>query len=406
MAENQEKKFQTKNQHYVPQFYMRNFSNDGIHINLYNIKNDKTVLGFPCIKKQCSEDYFYGDDGSLEKVFGVLETQFALLFGQMNANDVNDEKNIERINKLLKEENIGVLLLFAALQKVRTKDGKEGTEKAIKALLRTCMEMEGHSYGEDLWNAVQISGLHKLLIVSAISAVNAMLDLECCFFSNESLNDFIFSDAPIVFQNPLCEEYGYRGVGFASKGLIVLFPLSSKYYCCFYDKAVYSFSKKIIPLKSPSDIFQLNLLQLCSAKEQVFFQNKTFDINALVAKYRALNKKFDVQTELLSIEGTSNKMFHAAEKMIKNGFKISAFKIKRDALKCAFENKNNESYFSSVRDSMWIYILEEFDKAVKSGKYTIGELRKFYDENEKKFRLKNKTAICNRINVVYKKQIV
>ena len=55
---------------------------------------------------------------------------------------------------------------------------------------------------------------------------------------------------------------------------------------------------------------------------------------------------------------------------------------------------------------MWIYILEEFDKAVKSGKYTIGELRKFYDENEKKFRLKNKTAICNRINVVYKKQIV
>lgn len=74
-----QKKSETKNQHYVPQFYLRNFSEDGHGIRTFNLSSGK-LIPHAKLKCQCSKDYFYGEDGVLESALGGLETAFSTTF--------------------------------------------------------------------------------------------------------------------------------------------------------------------------------------------------------------------------------------------------------------------------------------------------------------------------------------
>src|SRR5580698_8291171 len=67
-----------KNQHFVPRCYLRQFApgrSDKI-INLYNIERDRFIEGAP-IKSQCSGDYFYGKDPTLEEGIQMVEGAYS-----------------------------------------------------------------------------------------------------------------------------------------------------------------------------------------------------------------------------------------------------------------------------------------------------------------------------------------
>jgi hypothetical protein len=64
-----------KNQHYIPQFYLRNFSRDKKQIAFHNIKSDKTYLS--PIASTCQEKYFYGKDSGFEEYLSTLELRQA-----------------------------------------------------------------------------------------------------------------------------------------------------------------------------------------------------------------------------------------------------------------------------------------------------------------------------------------
>src|SRR5438876_10003335 len=57
--------------HFVPQFYLRNFSSDGRRINLFNFKLGRAVMG-TSIKHQRSKHNFYGFAPDPEKALGEL----------------------------------------------------------------------------------------------------------------------------------------------------------------------------------------------------------------------------------------------------------------------------------------------------------------------------------------------
>ena len=69
-----DKKAETKNQHYVPQFYQRMFSGDVNHktIGAYIISSRKYIPAAP-IKNQSSGDYFYSDNQKIEDALGKME---------------------------------------------------------------------------------------------------------------------------------------------------------------------------------------------------------------------------------------------------------------------------------------------------------------------------------------------
>lgn len=76
MIENNENDNQlTIKQHYVPRFYMRNFSTikgvgkkEKVLISFYQFDGDLFKENVP-IKSICYRNYFYGEDGEVEKNF-------------------------------------------------------------------------------------------------------------------------------------------------------------------------------------------------------------------------------------------------------------------------------------------------------------------------------------------------
>lgn len=62
-----------KNQHFVPRFYLKNFSNDKKKnfIGLFNIDSEVHIENAK-LKTQASRDYFYGKDGKVEDLFGII----------------------------------------------------------------------------------------------------------------------------------------------------------------------------------------------------------------------------------------------------------------------------------------------------------------------------------------------
>ena len=67
-----QKKAQKKRQHYVPQFYLRNFSKDEHYIYIYNLKSGKIEEG--PISRTCEKKYFYGKDDEFENILERIET--------------------------------------------------------------------------------------------------------------------------------------------------------------------------------------------------------------------------------------------------------------------------------------------------------------------------------------------
>jgi hypothetical protein len=68
----------TKNQHYVPQFHLRQWSSDGKLISLYNKYNKKFVDNKAAIKNMASRDYLYDKNGELENLFCKIESKLSL----------------------------------------------------------------------------------------------------------------------------------------------------------------------------------------------------------------------------------------------------------------------------------------------------------------------------------------
>jgi hypothetical protein len=64
-----------KRQHFVPQFYLRNFSSDASRktIHIFNISREISIFGAN-LRSQCYKDYFYGRLADFEKGLGLLES--------------------------------------------------------------------------------------------------------------------------------------------------------------------------------------------------------------------------------------------------------------------------------------------------------------------------------------------
>ncbi len=92
-----------KNQHYVPQCYLKKFSTSSeskAAICLYNLDRKKLIKNAP-IKNQCSKNYFYGEDLVIEKALQEIEGIFSEIV-----------RNLESKNHVLLDEEKTFLKIF------------------------------------------------------------------------------------------------------------------------------------------------------------------------------------------------------------------------------------------------------------------------------------------------------
>lgn len=256
-----------KNQHYVPKFLLKLFSNSEnlktVHI--YNRKRD-VIIPNGSIKDQCKRDYIYGKDLSIENAFMKLEGTIASLFSRIFSN-TNELKNLSP------EEDIN-LREFILFQQVRTVGAKNETDIMVNDFVQRILQYDpylskhSHKFNITFSNPV----IENLKI--AVDTFKYILDLEIAILDAD-LQEFAISDNPAFTINPFLNlrNWSGSGLGIGSVGIIFILPIHPKYCICLYDPMIYKLSKKNYHKLTEADVNKINTLVLYYSSNNVYFKS-------------------------------------------------------------------------------------------------------------------------------------
>lgn len=257
-----------REQHFVPQFYLRYFSKDGKRISLFNFKQNKIITDVS-IKQQCSRHNFYNFAPKLEEAFAALEGETAkILRGIKAANTVPAQGTGEFLS----------LISFIIFQKHRTVGMGYKNDVMTDYLAKLCMEGAPELSHIDL-DSIEVKNAYSVALPLSIvgDMIPSVTDLHMHLLINRTPLEFITSDDPVVLHNQYCEEINYRGVnGWACRGLQVFWPISPTELILLYDPKVYKVGdshkrKYTTNILSEDDIAKLNSLQILNAQNNVYF---------------------------------------------------------------------------------------------------------------------------------------
>lgn len=280
-----------KNQHYLPKFYFRLFSEKGV-VEVYDLK-DKVIHPGSC-RGLCAEEWFYSRDSIIEKNFSALEAVFSrILHKIMDNKDTN----------ALTDKEYSCLLLFLVFQNARTAKGRELSNDLSNFLFQeSSKELLRRNIGKKPWITEEFIRTHPMPTISgpshAISLMHALnssavliSDLKPVILVNNTGRDFIFSDSPVVLYNSFFNnKAGTGSTGLQAPGLQIFCPLNSKIMLMLYDSKFYNFknfSSDIVKITLDADIDALNALQFFNCREWIFFINKT-QSTAIATQYSLL----------------------------------------------------------------------------------------------------------------------
>jgi len=250
-----------KNQHYVPQSYLRQFSHEGsiASICLFNLDRSKLINNAP-IKSQCSKNYFYGEDLVLEKALQPIEGQYSALV-----------KKISLLNHIPDMDDCEFLLDFWLLQYMRTEAASKRTVEITEGLIDLA---EATDYKMKLDEAVQ----QAMTIFAEIRGI--VKDMKVVFFKNKTKVDFYTSDDPAVLTNRwhlLDERAKGHSFGLNSAGNLLILPLTPKIVMLAFDSDVYSLQNKNkwVEVKDKNDIDAINSLQFINCRSNIYTRSES-----------------------------------------------------------------------------------------------------------------------------------
>jgi len=259
-----------KNQHYVPEFYFRLYSDDGKNIWMYNVTEER-YMNVP-IKTQCQEDYFYGKNPELEKHFSVGETQFNSLLTRV----VQDSSLAN-----LSEDDMRDLRAFVTFQRGRTQAAKMQAEEMSDTLAKQILKFHIAAdpslplKEEDLetFRIVDDGAYMEVLLHHLLSPI-LIHDLEIALLLNETDQEFVFGCSPVIVHKQWHRQIktDSGGSGFQSPGLQIFCPISPRHCLLFFDKEKYEMMSKTRPFRifSKRDVQSINDLQHFSTIDNIY----------------------------------------------------------------------------------------------------------------------------------------
>lgn len=260
-------KNENRRQHYVPKFYLRNFSKNSKSVGLYRFKESKMIID-GSINDNLWKEYFYGDDAIVENELAKYEKKW---------NDI--------ISTIIKTESISDtdsdqiwLRYFMLISSARTLKRGNQLNNDYTALIKKILEVEDPEFYERVMNAGErgLSVKFKYPTLKFMDIAQRFLplviDLNVDLLINRSHIDYVTSDNPVVFCNQLFQEKNLsRGFGWGEYGIQFIVPVSPKIAICMYDGEVYDIKEKF--LNSSSIINKLNELFLDNSDDVLVFAN-------------------------------------------------------------------------------------------------------------------------------------
>jgi hypothetical protein len=317
---------QGREHHFVPQFYLRAFSNDGRSINCFNFALDRLIRR-ASIKHQCSRHNFHAFLPGLETLLGELEGQAAEVLRWM--------RTTRKVPNAESREWVW-LRRFMVFQKMRTtKAARMNT--AMREFLREQMPDDAPEVDWDKTPPV------ALPLRLANQMVSFTTDLRMHLLCNETAVEYVTSDDPVIAHNQYCEGIDYRGVnGWNCSGLQILLPISPQDLLLMFDPAVYKVGQShrgvdATMITDVNEVEQLNAFQIMSAENNVYFADGKGDGRAamqckLLSRRRPTGRWKFVETEPLpNRRGGSTALLHSFEPLLPARLQIGAVSIRKKA---------------------------------------------------------------------------
>lgn len=363
-----------KKQHYIPRFYLKNFSLDNLkkEIRIFNINSSKFIPS-GSLKNQAYGDYFYGRDLKIENALEVLEGLWAQVI-----------KSIITTHSIpsIESQEYHTLLTFILSLEARTPSKvdqlNEFSDKLVKAAISKDSSSAPHLND---FNAV-MTNPSKVALENALLALPLALDLGLKIAINRTQEPFITSDHPVVLYNQFLEprkKYG-SNTGLACKGLEIFIPISPRHLLVFFDIDVYKVGcRKNIPINidSIADVKKLNSLQCINAKENLYFNNEISEVqirqvmNCSVRLRRKTKANVD---EFVGIKADTEEkvLLHMYGSDVRCSLFLSFIHILKNA-----KNYTLGDRVYHVRNITICHLHKQFSKQVNRGRYRVTEFSKF-----------------------------
>lgn len=252
--------------HFVPRFYLHAFKSAPKRINVYNLAQELAIRD-ASLRDQCYKHRFYGETDELEDKLSRLETQMAPVVRSILRGVTIPKRG---------SEAHALLIVFIALQLQRTAIAATLIDSGMDKLVKKAFERDPRAKGLD-FDSFKVR-LYDPVLVSLANfgdIAYAIEDMEYHLVRTSGNQFFITSDNPVFKYNRYCEGLREIGItGALSRGLQIFVPLSPELLLMLYDGWVYKVDdkrSKISHLISNRDVEMLNMLQLVSADENLYF---------------------------------------------------------------------------------------------------------------------------------------
>lgn len=317
-----------KNNHYVPQFHLRQWSHNNRGVSSYNKRNKKYVPYRP-IQHTASKDYFYGKDTITEEVLGDFESQIAPVYQK-----IFNQKNLNNFSDIEKE----LLLLQLAMSDSRTLEAGNVFEQYSKEIFKKLVEFENAKgtttlKPEDM-DDIKIVDSSHIPLTNAMQYYMVLADLKFVLIRNTSNVEFLTSDSPSVLYN---HWFAHRkiyqnGWGQASAGVTIFMPISPHMAIMAIDTSIYEITKPLqhndtLILNQDGQINELNKLILADSNNEVFFSP-----NVKESYIKRLLKTIpEIEQERVSVlENGNQTMFLYSEKRVWFSLNLTFLKVHKD----------------------------------------------------------------------------
>jgi hypothetical protein len=270
-----------KNQHFVPKCHLRHFSDDhgGNSVNLYNVERGLHVRNAP-IKGQCSRDYFYGKNPTVDDAIKEFESRYGQCMLKIKSGDFGRET---RTN----------LLVFSYLQYHRTDSAARRQQRAMNDMFNEIDPDKTFFPPEAYWNT-QKTVLESLRMVA--KTTEFIFDLKTVIIENCTRTAFITSDDPAILANKFeAQKFNSDRFGLTSSGLMIVLPLAPEYLFLAFDAQVYNIENAnsgYLKISKDTDVVALNQLQCIKAAKNVYFKhsNQASEIEDIVRNVSGMRR--------------------------------------------------------------------------------------------------------------------
>jgi len=254
--------------HFVPKFYLSVFQSAPRQIHLYNLRTGLAVQD-ASLRDQCYRRKFYGQRDDTEDALAVLEDHAAAVLRSIRT---------QKVLPTAGTEEYVTLLAFVALQVLRTTTAASRTNVHVDKMIKQVFSGDPRLASADL-EAVQFG--YKDPVLASLRGLPHMLDAIADLRGHLAIsteNSFLTSDNPAFRYNQYCEDSQHMGTtGALCRGFEIFIPLAPDLHLILYDGTTY----KVRPLDrfshrsgaTQSDVDALNMIQLVSADEHVYFSD-------------------------------------------------------------------------------------------------------------------------------------